>query len=115
MNAATLTEWFAANHPTITPDIERWANSLIAHEPHELAHALNTWAQPEPPRPAEISAAIRAARTDVDRTAARARSDAALAELRKQWPKRTTADRAARFDELRANRPAPVAPKRKAS
>ena len=117
MNASILAGWFADHHPTITPNIERWTNSLIAHEPHELAHALNTWAQPEAPRPAEVSAAIREERTRRDEVVMRRAGSAKLAELRQAHPRRAADELAAKarmFDERRYVTP-PVAPKRKAS
>lgn len=121
MNATTLTEWFARHHPHVEVDPERWAGTLPQHEPHELAAALDQWSEDWPqgvaPKPAEVGALIRQARGQVSAAEERARADAALAELRRKYPRRTREDRArARMvDDLRGRRPAPpIAPRRTA-
>lgn len=99
----------------------RWAGTLPAHEPHELASALDAWCELWPPdiapKPAEIGALIRDARAVRESVDERAKADAALAELRRQWPKRTPEDRArARMiDASRERRPVPPLAPRKAS
>lgn len=119
MNALVLTEWFARHHPTVTVDPDRWAGTLPTHEPHELIAALDRWCEMWPPdvapKPAQVGALIRDARTAVARVDDRARADAALAELRRLWPRRSSADRARMIDESRERRQAPPLNPRKAS
>ena len=119
MNALILTELFARHHPQVEVDPERWAGTLPTHEPHELTAALDAWCEQWPhgvaPKPAEVGALIRQARGAVFAADERARADAALAELRRQFPRRSTTDRARMIDESRERRPVPPMAPRKAS
>lgn len=113
MNVTLLVDTFAERWPDAQIDPVRYANSVCAHEPWELADALAACGVA--PSPAVLNTRIREARERAAQLVARRAADAALREVRRAHPSRIdrATRRAAEIDIERRALPAPALPKRR--
>jgi hypothetical protein len=88
MNLQPLTDWFAAHHPSVEVDRERWTRVLNTHQPHELTDVLAVWHEVTPdliPTPAQVNDMLRTHREGERAATDRERADRARAATRAKW------------------------------